>query len=93
MSIDPRDKAFIDAHLECEAKQTSRKGWLVWLVIAIASVIAVYAAMFDVLPDALRLVLVVAGGIGILLFIAFLSTKSFGRGYWNGPEMGWWWRP
>ena len=91
--IDPTDRAAIDAHVDFSEQRKSRRGWLIWLTVAIGSGVAIYAATFDALPSQLRLGLVIGGSIGILLFLTFLSTKPFGRGYWDGPEVGlWWWR-
>ena len=86
--IDPRDKAVIDAYVDVTERERSRRAWRFWLVVAILSFAALCSVVFEFLPFAVRVVLTVAGGIGLLFFLVFLSTKSFGRGYYAGPQ--WW---
>jgi hypothetical protein len=88
--IDARDKAYIDTHIDIAAEDSSQRAWIIWLVIAALSVAAIYAAKLAPVSDAIGLILAIGGCIGLLLFIAFLFTKAFGRGFWNGPHIGWW---
>ena len=86
--IDPRDKAAIDAFVDVTERERSRRAWRFWLVVATLSFAALCAVGFEFLPFAVRVALIVAGGIGLLFFLVFLSTKPFGRGYYAGPQ--WW---
>jgi hypothetical protein len=86
--IDPKNKAMIDAYLEVEGRYRSRKAWQFWLFVAATSIAALYLVRYEWLPQVVRLGLAIVGGIGLLLFLAFLSTKPFGRGYYAGPS--WW---
>lgn len=88
MEIDPKGKALVDTVLDIEKRERERRGWRFWLFVASSSVVAVYFSTFDVLPGLARIVLAAMGGIGALLFLCFLSTRPFGREFYNGPE--WW---
>ena len=88
MDIDPKDKAAIDAIVDVEEAANERRGWAFWLAVAAVSVVFVCIARFDVVPGAVRIAFALVGGVGILLFLCFLSTKPFGRDFYNGPE--WW---
>jgi len=88
VNIDPNDKAMIDALVEVSERQKSRRAWSFWLFVGGASLAALWCARYDFIPDLVRLTLVVIGGLGLLLFLVFLSTKPFGRGYYAGPA--WW---
>jgi len=88
MDIDPKDKAMIDAYVDLTEEERSRRGWRFWLVIAAASVGALWMVRYDFIPDILRLILAIIGGLGLLLFLVFLSTRPFGRDFYAGPS--WW---
>ena len=88
MEIKPENKAMIDSFVDVRARERSHRAWRFWLVVALASVGALYAVRFEFLPLAVRVALIAIGGIGFLLFLVFLSTKSFGRDFYTGPE--WW---
>ena len=91
VDIDPKTKAMIDALVEVSERERSRRAWSFWLFIAAVSLAALWTVRYEVIPDVIRLALAVIGGVGLLLFLAFLSTKPFGRGYYAGPA--WWWFP
>ena len=88
MQINPKDKAMIDALLDVTERERSRRAWRFWIFVAAVSVAAAYLARYEFLPGLLRVALAVLGGLGIVLFLVFLSTKPFGRGYYAGPS--WW---
>jgi hypothetical protein len=87
-NIDPKNKAMIDAYLDVRDRDRSRRAWQFWLFVAAVSTGALWLVRYDWIPQYFRLSLVIVGGIGLLLFLAFLSTKPFGRGYYAGPS--WW---
>jgi hypothetical protein len=88
VNIDPKDKAMIDALIDVTEREKSRRAWRFWLVVAMASLGALYCVRFEWLPQFVQLALIIFGGLGLLLFAVFLSTKSFGRDYYAGPS--WW---
>jgi hypothetical protein len=69
-------------------REKSRRAWRFWFVVAAVSIAAMYLVRYDSLPGLLRIALAAVGGLGFLLFLAFLSTKPFGRNYYAGPS--WW---
>jgi hypothetical protein len=85
---DPKSKEMIDALVEAMERERSRRAWSFWLSVGAASVAALWSVQYETLPDFLRLSLAVVGGLGLLAFLFFLSTKPFGRGYYAGPQ--WW---
>jgi hypothetical protein len=88
VKITPKNKALIDSVIDVKEREKSRRAWRFWLVVAAASVGAMYLVRYEFLPGLLRIALVVVGGLGFLLFLVFLSTKPFGRNYYAGPS--WW---
>jgi hypothetical protein len=89
--VDPKSKLMIDALVDASEDERSRRAWSFWLTVAGLSLVALWCVRYDVLPNVLRLALALVGGIGLLLFLVFLSMKPFGRGYYAGPT--WWWFP
>jgi hypothetical protein len=89
VNIDPKDKAMIDALVEVSERARSRRAWSFWLFVAGFSLAALWCVRYEAIPNLIRLVLAAVGGLGLLLFLVFLSTKPFGRGYYAGPA--WWW--
>jgi hypothetical protein len=87
-NIDPKNKAIIDAYLDVRDRDRSRRAWQFWLFVAAVSIGALWLVRYDWLPQYFRLSLAIVGGIGLLFFLAFLSTRPFGRGYYAGPS--WW---
>ena len=88
MEIKPENKAMVDAFVDVRERERSHRAWHFWLVVGAASVVALYAVRFEFLPFGVRVALVAIGGLGFLLFLVFLSTKSFGRNFYAGPS--WW---
>ena len=86
---DPMGKAMVDAYLESKADARSKRAWSFWLTVGALSVGALWCVRYDFFPNVVRVSLALVGGLGLLLFLGFLSTKPFGRGYYAGPE--WWW--
>lgn len=78
----------IDALIDADERRRDRRGWSFWLTVLALSLAAGWACRYDAIPGSIRIALAVLGAIGALLFLAFLSTKPFGRGFYNGPE--WW---
>jgi hypothetical protein len=91
VNINPKDKAMIDAVVEVSERERSRRAWSFWIFVGAISLAALWCVRYEFLPNAVRLALAAIGGLGLLLFLFFLSTKPFGRGYYAGPE--WWWFP
>ena len=89
--VDPESKMMIDALVDVSDRERSRRAWSFWLTVAGVSLLALWCVRYDFLPNIVRLGLAVVGGVGLLLFLAFLSTKPFGRGFYAGPA--WWWFP
>jgi hypothetical protein len=89
VKIDPKAKLMIDAVVDTDTKGRDRRGWSFWLTVAVLSAVAVGTALVDALPAGLRFTLAILGCIGAVLFLTFLSTKPFGRNFYNGPN--WWW--
>jgi hypothetical protein len=87
-NIDPKNKAMIDAYIDVVERDRSKRAWQFWLFVAAASVAGLYLVRFEWLHQYVRLALAIVGVIGLLLFLAFLSTKPFGRAYYAGPS--WW---
>ena len=79
----------VDAYLDGKGRTSSRRAWSFWITVGAVSVLALWCVRYDFLPDAVRVALTIVGGLGLLLFLGFLSTKPFGRGYYAGPQ--WWW--
>jgi hypothetical protein len=90
-NVKPEDKATIDALVEVTEREKSRRAWSFWLFVAGLSLCALWTVRYEAIPNIVRLVLAALGGLGLLLFLVFLSTKPFGRGYYAGPA--WWWFP
>jgi uncharacterized membrane protein YkvI len=88
MEIDPESKSAIDALVAFEQRRSDRRAWSFWLAVAVLSVIAALASRIQSLPELLQAGFLIVGVVGLLLFLAFLSTKPFGRDFYNGPE--WW---
>ena len=88
MEIDPKNKAMIDAIVDVRERERSHRAWHYWLVVGVGSFGALYAVRFEFLPFGVRVAFVALGGIGLLLFLVFLSTKWFGRNFYAGPS--WW---
>jgi hypothetical protein len=82
------DKALIDSVIDVAEREKSRRAWRFWLVVAAASVAAIYSVRIDFLPGSLRIALAAVGGLELPLFLVFLSMKAFGRNYCAGPS--WW---
>jgi hypothetical protein len=78
VEIDPKARLVVDAVAESDANRRDHRGWIVWLSVAMLSVLALWATQVEVLPGGLRFALAILGGIGGVLFLAFLSTKTFG---------------
>ena len=87
---DPGTKVMIDAVIEVAGRERSRRAWSFWLTVAALSLGALWCVRYEFLPDAARLGLAIVGGLGLVLFLFFLSTKSFGRSYYAGPSWWWW---
>ena len=88
MHVVPKDKALTDSVSDVAEREKSRRAWRFWLAVAAMSVAAMYLVRYDFLPGLLRIALAALGGLGLLLFLVFLSTKPFGRNYYAGPS--WW---
>jgi len=88
VNIDPKDKAMLDAVAEVSERERSRRAWSFWLCVGGLSVVALWCVRYESIPSAVRLALAIFGALGVLLFLVFLSTKPFGRGYYAGPS--WW---
>ena len=78
----------IDAYLEVRDRDRSRRAWQFWLLVAAVSIGALWLVRYEWIPQYVRLGFAIVGGIGLLLFLAFLSTKSLGRDFYAGPS--WW---
>ena len=94
--IDPADKATIDAVIEVNERARAVRAWRFWMVVALSSLAALWCVRYDALSDVVRLALAILGGVGLLLFLVFISTKRYGRGWWAGPDFsalfsGCWW--
>jgi len=88
-NIGPKNKAMIDALMDVTERERSRRAWSFWLTVGGVSLALLWCVRYEFLPNAVRLAIAVVGGVGLLLFLVFLSTKPFGRGYYAGPT--WWW--
>jgi hypothetical protein len=88
MPIDPRDRAFIDSLVDEEQRKSSRRGWRFWIIELALSVACLVAFKFGLLTGWFGLVLAGGGALGVLLFLAFLSTKPFGH---SDFSFRWWW--
>ena len=86
--MDPRNKAMIDAYLDVRDNHRSRRAWQFWLFVGAVSIGGLWLVRYEWVPQYVRLGLAILGGLGLLLVLGFLSTKSIGRGYYAGPS--WW---
>jgi hypothetical protein len=93
MQIDPKSKLAIDAIVDAERRRTDRRAWSFWITIAVLSIAAGWVSRIEWIPGAIRIALLLLAAVGAILFLGFLSTKPFGRGFYNGPEWWdlWWW--
>lgn len=89
MQVDPKAKLALDALIEADERRRDRRAWSFWVTIGVASICAGWISRIESLPGVIQIGLLAFGGIGAILFLAFLSTKPFGRNFYNGPE--WWW--
>ena len=79
MNIDPKDKQVIDIVVDDESNRKSVRSWIVWIIVLVISLCALYLVNHDYVTGILGKTLAVSGILGVFLFIAFLSTKPFGR--------------
>lgn len=84
--VDAKNKTMIDAFVDVSERDRSRRSWYWWLAVCLTSLGALWLVRYDFLPNAVRLGLAIAGGIGFLGFLLFLSTKRFGRSDYSGPS-------
>jgi hypothetical protein len=87
MQIDPRDKAFIDFVVDEEQRKSSRRGWKIWLVVLGLSLTCLVLYNQNFVTGWFGMALAGGGALGVLLFLAFLSTKPFGHSDYSF----WWW--
>lgn len=85
MEINPRDKLMLDALMEVSERDRARRQWRFWLSVFALSCIAWLVVYQEIFTGWLQLSLVIFGAMGFFCFLAFLSTKPWGRG-WNP----WW---
>ena len=81
MQPDPHNKEIMEYLADTEGRKKSRRGWVIWLIVCAVSYLFLYLFNHGLVSGLLGTVLAIAGVIGVLLFIAFLSTKAFG--HWN----------
>jgi hypothetical protein len=88
VQIDPHNKAVIDALVDAEQRQRTRRGWIIWLVVLALSLTSLYLFNHDLVSGWIGTALAIGGVVGILLFLVFLSTKPFGH---SDSSYRWWW--
>jgi hypothetical protein len=88
MSLDPHNKAVIDHLLAAQERKRSQRGWIVWLTVLAVSLGCLYLFNHGLVSGRVGTALAIAGIIGVLLFLVFLSTKPFGR---SDSSIRWWW--
>ena len=88
MQLDPRDRARLDTLVDSTQRERSRRGWRIWLVVAVTSFGLILLTQYEVIPAYLRIAMAVIGSVGLLLFLVFLSTKPFG--HWDSSGFWWW---
>lgn len=87
MEIDPHDKAMIDNVVDVQERSKSRRDWVIALVTLGVSLLFLHMVNSDSVSGWLADAFAVLGVLGILVFLAFLSTKPFGR-----SDYSWrWW--
>lgn len=87
-NIDPHQKAMVDALVEQEARKRSGRRWVLWLAVLGLSLMSLYAFNHGWISGWVGNAAAIAGILGVFLFLAFLSTLSFGGG---SSSFRWWW--
>lgn len=64
--VDAKNKTMIDAFVDVSERDRSRRSWYWWLAVCLTSLGALWLVRYDFLPNAVRLGLAIAGGIGFL---------------------------
>ena len=88
--VGPSAKAATDALFEAEQRKRSRRSWIVWLSVLVASLVALYLFNHDFISGWLGQGFAIAGIVGVFLFLAYLSTKWYGHS--TSSFRWWWWR-
>jgi len=86
-NLDPRQKDMVDRLYEVERRKRSRKAWVIWLSVLAISLAILYGFNHGLISGWFGNWLAFAAIVGVILFLAFLSTKPFGRGDASFP---WW---
>jgi cell division protein FtsW (lipid II flippase) len=86
--VRPSAKAAMDVVFEVEQRKRSRRSWIIWLAVLLASLIALYLFNHDLIAGWPGQALAIAGIIGVILFLAYLSTRWYGR---STSSFRWWW--
>src|SRR5256885_17187431 len=88
LQVDPHDKAMIDVLIDAGARKRSRRAWRIWLLVLGLSLTSLYLFNHGFVSGWFGMTLAVGGVLGVLLFLAFLSTTPFGHG---DSSLRWWW--
>jgi len=80
----------LDALFEVQQRERERQGWRRALTVGALGVGALLLAPIGAMPKFIALALALVGSLGLLAFLIFLSTKSFGRSDFSGSFWAWW---
>lgn len=81
----------MDALFDAQSRERSSRSWRFWLSVAALSGLSLYFVTVEALNSWVRLGLAIAGGIGLLAFLVYLSTKPYGRSDSSAAFGRWWW--
>jgi hypothetical protein len=73
-----------DAELRILLCKRETRSWLRWLAVLLVAMASLLLSQVELLPSILRLILLVSGALFAFIFLAFLSSKQFGRGDGQG---------
>lgn len=88
VEVPPHAKAALDVLFEAEQRKRTRRRWLVWISALFLSLSVLVLFNHGVISGPLGSAFAVGGIVGVFLFLAFLSTKVFGR---SNSSVRWWW--
>ena len=88
MEADPHDKAILDYFADIRERRRSRRAWVAWIAVLAASLFCLFLFNHGFVDGWFGALLGLGGVLGVFLFLAFLSTKAYGRGE---SSFRWWW--
>ena len=88
LTAEGRMESAVETHFWLEARHRRVRERLVVFLGILVGILAFLGSALTQFPDWLRLGLFVCSGLGFSVALVILSTRSWGKRYYNGPS--WW---